>query len=399
MNPAPLPMINPVRPYAWGSRTAIAALQGREPSGAPEAELWMGAHPAAPSLLETPSGQASLVDLIAADPETMLGSAVTDAFGPRLPFLLKILAADRPLSLQVHPSPEQARAGYDREERAGVPLDAAERNYRDPYAKPELICALEPFEALCGFREPVEAAALLDGLGVPELAPVVKLLAGGGLRAAVGEALTLPEEERGPLVTRVVEACARVPELAWAAELARHHPGDPGVVIALCMNRVRLAPGEAMYVPAGQPHSYLRGVGVEIMGASDNVLRGGLTGKHIDIPELLRILSAEPGEPALVSPSRPDPSSGEEVYLTPACEFRLSRVRLDGRAVLSASGPRVVLGTAGEVRVRGTDGAALEVPPGRSVFVPAAAGTITLDGAGTVFVAAVGGEARGGFRA
>src|SRR5690606_13797786 len=135
-----------------------------------------------------------------------------------------------------------------------------------------------------------------------------------------------PRAECGPLVERVAQACRRVPGLAWAADLARHYPADPGVVIALCMNRVRLAPGEAMFVPAGQPHSYLRGVGVEIMGASDNVLRGGLTGKHIDVPELLRILSATPGRPTLVYPTLSASRCGEEVYRTPAREFRLSRI-------------------------------------------------------------------------
>lgn len=381
----PLAMTNPIRPYAWGSRTAIAALQGREPSATPEAEMWMGAHPAAPSLLDTPRGRVPLGDLIAADPEGMLGRAALASFGPRLPYLMKVLAADEPLSLQVHPSPVQAEEGYARENRAGLAADAPERNYRDPYAKPELICALEPFEALCGFREPSEAATLLSGLGVPGLESVIKLLSGGGIHAAVTEALTLPRAECGPLVERVAQACRRVPGLAWAADLARHYPADPGVVIALCMNRVRLAPGEAMFVPAGQPHSYLRGVGVEIMGASDNVLRGGLTGKHIDVPELLRILSATPGRPTLVYPTLSASRCGEEVYRTPAREFRLSRIRLDRPVTLPSAGPRIVLCVAGAVTVEGT-----ELRRGHSMFVPAAAGPVTLDGQGTVFSATTG---------
>ncbi|GAA5066678.1 mannose-6-phosphate isomerase [Thermocatellispora tengchongensis] len=402
---AVLPMTNPIRPYAWGSRTAIAALQGREPAAGPEAELWMGAHPASPSVLTTRGGPIPLPDLIAGDPEGTLGAEALGRFGPRLPFLLKVLAADEPLSLQVHPSPEQAAAGFERENRAGIPLGAPDRNYRDPYAKPELLCALEPFEALSGFRAPAESAALLESLGVPALEPTVKLLSAGAVHTAVSELLTLPAAEREPLVSAVAAACAAREDLVWAAGLAGHYPGDSGVVIALCMNRVVLAPGEAMYVPAGQPHSYMRGVGVEIMGSSDNVLRGGLTGKHIDIPELLAILSPEPAEPAVVRPAARD---GVEVYETPAAEFRLSRVRLDGNLDLPATGPRILLSVAGTVTVRrrprdgqGNPGDRLEhgtpgehdeiaLAPGASAFAPASAGPLMLSGHGTVFVATTG---------
>ncbi|GLW10887.1 mannose-6-phosphate isomerase, class I [Microtetraspora sp. NBRC 13810] len=393
---AVLPMTNPVRPYAWGSRVAIAALQGRAPAAEPEAELWMGAHPAAPSVLATPGGPVPLGELVAADPAGTLGAAALAEFGPRLPYLLKVLAADEPLSLQVHPAPEQAAEGYAREDAAGIPLEAADRNYRDPYAKPELICALEPFEALSGFQEPARSAARLAGLGVPALGPAVELLAAGRLHAVVSELLTLPAAERAPLVADVTAACARDAELAWAAGLAGHYPGDPGVVIALLMHRVRLAPGEAMYVPAGQPHSYLSGTGVEIMGASDNVLRGGLTGKHIDVPELLRILSPEASEPALVHARD---TGSEEVYDTPAREFRLSRIPLDGPVTLPAAGPQILLSVAGEVSVRRAGGQGEgttehRVPPGNSVFVPASAGPLELSGEGTLFRAATGGGER-----
>ncbi|MCG5214255.1 mannose-6-phosphate isomerase, class I [Streptosporangium sp. KLBMP 9127] len=396
-----LPMANPVRPYAWGSRAAIAALQGREPAAGPEAELWMGSHPAAPSLLETDAGPVPLGEVIAADPAATLGPAVVTTFGPRLPYLLKVLAAEQPLSLQVHPSPEQAAAGFAREEREGIALDAPDRNYRDPYAKPELLCALEPFEALCGFREPAEGASRLASLGVDALGPFVETLRGGAIHETVSALLTLPAAACGPMVDAVAAACARTAGLEWAADLAAHHPGDPGVVIALLMHRVRLAPGEALYVPAGQPHSYLRGVGVEIMGSSDNVLRGGLTGKHVDVPELLRILSPSATDPAIVRPSGPAAGSGVaepvivpgsgteavpdvvEVYRTPAREFELSRIRLDGELVLPGSGPQVLLSVGGAVRVSGHD-----LVPGASVFATASSGPLRLSGHGIVFRAA-----------
>ncbi|PZG43911.1 mannose-6-phosphate isomerase, class I [Spongiactinospora gelatinilytica] len=402
--PDVLPMANPIRPYAWGSRAAIAALQGRAPAAGPEAELWMGAHPGAPSVLETPGGRVPLGEFIAADPRRALGEPALAAFGPRLPYLLKVLAAEEPLSLQVHPTPEQAAEGYAAEDRAGTPADAPDRNYRDPYAKPELLCALEPFEALCGFRDPAESAALLDGLdglGVPALAPFAAALRRGEIHEVVSGLLTLPAEGRAELVGAVAAACAADAGLAWAAGLAEHYPGDPGVVIALLMHRLTLAPGEALYVPAGQPHSYLRGVGVEVMSASDNVLRGGLTGKHIDIPELLRILSPKAGDPVVVRPVR---QGAEEVYRTPAREFRLSRIDVEGEVELPASGPSILLTVSGDVTVydnevpEGSESRqngprpgppGLGLAPGASVFVTAASGPIRLSGRGSAYRASV----------
>ena len=188
---------NTIRPYAWGSTTAIPALLGVAPSGEPQAEMWMGAHPGAPSR----TGRGTLVEVIDADPERELGPAAVAKFGPRLPFLLKILAAGAPLSLQVHPNLAQAKEGYDDEERRGIPFDAPHRNYRDANHKPELICALTEFDGLCGFRDPLRAAELLDGLGVDSLKPYVDLLHARPEDAALREVLTAilsadPEEMR-----------------------------------------------------------------------------------------------------------------------------------------------------------------------------------------------------------
>ena len=213
---------NAIQPYAWGSRTAIAALQGREPATEPEAELWMGAHPGAPSRLQR-GAWSTLLDTIEADPQAELGPSVVEAFGPRLPYLLKVLAADKPLSLQVHPTPEQARTGFDAEDARGVPRDAPDRNYRDPYSKPELIVALTPFAGLCGFRDAAELAALLDELAVPALKDLADTLAAtpdeASVRAMLAALLRWPEAERATLVADVAARCSllRTGSSAFAA--------------------------------------------------------------------------------------------------------------------------------------------------------------------------------------
>ncbi|WP_440557884.1 mannose-6-phosphate isomerase, class I [Streptomyces sp. SCPE 10] len=376
---------NTVRPYAWGSRTAIPRLLGTEPTGEPQAEMWMGAHPGAPS--RTPRG--TLAEVIDADPERELGKEAVAKFGPRLPFLLKILAADAPLSLQVHPDLAQAREGYADEERRGVPLDAPERNYKDANHKPELICALTEFDGLCGFRPPERAADLLAALGVDSLKPYVDLLHArpedAALREVLTAILTADREETARTVAEAAAACARLGgDHAPYAQLAHHYPGDPGVLAAMLLNHVRLQPGEALFLGAGVPHAYLSGLGVEIMANSDNVLRCGLTPKHVDVPELLRVVRFEASEPGVLRPeAAPD---GEEVYETPTDEFRLSRhVLPEGGTAhdLTRDTPQILLCTAGAVRA-----GEHELGPGRSVFVPAGE-KAEISGAGTVFRATV----------
>ncbi|MBP3077647.1 mannose-6-phosphate isomerase [Streptomyces sp. 604F] len=376
---------NTVRPYAWGSVTAIPHLTGTEPTGEPQAELWMGAHPGAPSLVDRGTGPRSLADLIAAEPDRELGPAVAARFGPQLPFLLKLLAADAPLSVQVHPDSDQAAAGYADEERRGVPRTAPERNYKDPHHKPELICALTPFEGLCGFRDPAEAADTLAALDLDSLKPYVDLLHAHPEEAALREVLTaVLTADRDEMAATVAEAAAASARLggphATYADLARHYPGDPGVLAAMLLNQVGLQPGEALYLGAGVPHAYLSGLGVEIMAASDNVLRCGLTPKHIDVPELLRIVRFEPATPAVL---RPEASpEGEEVYDTPVHDFRLSRyVLAPGAPVrdLTLPTPQILLSTEGSPTVGN-----LPLGPGQSVFVPAGE-PVELRGPGTVF--------------
>ncbi|MFI5809068.1 mannose-6-phosphate isomerase, class I [Streptomyces sp. NPDC051561] len=397
-------LANTVRPYAWGSTTAIPELLGTEPTSEPQAELWMGAHPGAPSRItraqpgRTPEPQA-LSDVITAAPETELGPAAVKKFGPRLPFLLKLLAAGAPLSLQVHPNLAQAQEGYADEERRQVPIDAPHRNYKDANHKPELICALTEFNGLCGFGVPTASAEILESLGVDSLKPYADLLRARPEEAALREVLTaVLTVDRTEMAATVTETAAAATRLAAApgtpadraatykmlASLAHHYPGDPGVLAAALLNHVQLQPGEALFLGAGVPHAYLDGLGVEIMANSDNVLRCGLTPKHVDVPELLRIVRFEATDPGVLRPeASPD---SEELYETPIDEFRLSRYVLpEGGAPvhLPSGAPQVLLCTAGTPRA-----GELSLAPGQSVFVPAGEKP-ELSGPGTVFRATV----------
>ncbi|MER5761317.1 mannose-6-phosphate isomerase, class I [Streptomyces sp. NPDC002082] len=385
-------LTNTIRPYAWGSTTAIPELIGVAPTGEPQAEMWMGAHPGAPSRLDRGAGESALSDVIAADPEGELGVAAVRKFGPRLPFLFKVLAAGAPLSLQVHPDLAQAKAGFEDEERRGVPIDAPHRNYKDANHKPELVCALTPFEGLSGFRPPLEAAALLEGLGVNSLKPYADLLRAHPEEAALREVLTaVLTADRTEMARTVSEAAAAAERIGGAyapyAGLVHHYPGDPGVIAAMLLNHVQLQPGEAMFLGAGIPHAYLDGLGVELMANSDNVLRCGLTPKHVDVPELLKVTLFEPGDPGILRPE----GNGEEVYETPIDEFRLSRfVLAAGGAprILPDGTAQILLCTAGSPRANSPKSGELALAPGESVFVPAGE-KVELSGTGTVFRATV----------
>ncbi|ATE57196.1 mannose-6-phosphate isomerase, class I [Actinosynnema pretiosum] len=380
---------NAVRAYAWGSRTAIAEMLGREvPAPHPEAELWMGAHPGDPSRVIGPDGtRRSLLDLLAEDPRGQLGDGCAERFGGRLPFLLKVLAAEEPLSLQAHPSAEQAAFGFAAEDAAGLAVDSPIRNYKDPSAKPELICALTEFHALAGFRAPDRTVALLRSLDAPDLAPYTELLAaqpdGSGLRALFTTLITLPQNSLDGLLPQVLDACvAHVKdrgefdaECRTALELGEAYPGDAGVLAALLLNRIVLSPGEAIYLPAGNLHAYLHGTGVEILANSDNVLRCGLTPKHVDVPELMRVLDFSSGDMPVQrgEPTRP----GLWVYRTPCPEFELSRIELAaGESVeVDHGGPQILLCARGSATLsvhRGGHADVLELRRGQSVWLPAA---------------------------
>jgi mannose-6-phosphate isomerase len=368
----------------------LAQLQGRPvPSDGPEAELWLGAHPGDPSTVEDKDGPVGLDALISADPHGVLGAEVAGEFGPRLPYLLKVLAADSPLSLQAHPNAEQARAAY-----AAQQADPeAPRNYTDEFHKPEMLVALTPFAALCGFRAPEVSAAVLAEFDLPALAPVITDLRMGvsGIPDAVRTLLTWPRDDRPLLIESVVRVARDrattgthpyADDFALAVDLAAHYPGDPGVLVALLLNHVRLAPGEAIWMPAGNLHAYLHGAGVEIMAASDNVLRGGLTPKRVDVDELLRVLRFEVLDEVILPPAEVAP--GVVTWPVPAREFALHRVVLDDSVPevrLPVRGPRLVLAVRGEVTVTA----------GSAAFADAGAGDVSVSGSGEAFVASVAG--------
>lgn len=342
-------------------------------------------------------------EAIAADPEGMLGAKTVGEFAARLPFLLKLLAADQPLSLQVHPTADTARRGFEAEEAAGIPVDAPERNYRDPHHKPELLVAVSDFEGLCGYRAPEETGVLLSKLQLPSLERIIGVIArdvgGSGITlATVTRALlAAPAERRAILAEEVSAAAARrvdtVPEPAATAyrlvtELSKYYPGDVGVLSPLLLNPVRLSPGEAIYIPPGTPHAYLRGVGIEIMAASDNVLRGGMTSKHVDASELLRVVDYSIYEEPVLQPTPVAPGVVE--WPTPVREFRLRRFRVGGlypTISLPTDGPQIVFCLSG--RVRADDGAGeVLLGPGEAAFGAARDdGQLTLTGFGEVYQA------------
>ncbi|WP_307802360.1 mannose-6-phosphate isomerase, class I [Cellulomonas fengjieae] len=385
--------------YAWGSHTAIHDLFGHDATGV-IAEAWMGAHPSSPSR-GLDGDLLTLPQLIARDAEGSLGQDVVDRFGSSLPYLLKVIAAERPLSLQVHPHIERAREGYAEEDLAGIPVDAPHRNYRDTNHKPELVYALTQFEAMCGFRAPRRAAELLVGLDAPLAKELHGILVAdpspAGIRAAFTQLLEPATTPRADEVRELAEACAA--RLAAGSPspradrtvvlLQQEYPGDPGVVTSLLLNPVTLQPGDAMFVPAGGVHAYLHGVAVEIMASSDNVLRAGLTPKHVDVPELLRNVDYVAAPPIRIAPEVFHGAT--KVYYAPVDDFELSVTQIDDDGVhpLPGRGPRVLLCLEGRLTVSTAHDGTLELERGHVAFVPARDGALTVRGAGTIVQADV----------
>jgi mannose-6-phosphate isomerase len=383
------PLENDPRDYAWGSTTLIADLQGRDVSGAPEAEVWFGDHPGSPARLGDGTRLDRWLEANAAPGE------------PRsLPYLLKLLAAASPLSIQVHPSKAQAEAGYAAEESAGIPVDAPDRNYRDAIHKPEVIVAIsDRFEALAGLRDVAATRRLLAALpanrGVAELD---RRLADGDAATALRETLTwLLSGKAQDTVADVSAALADAtdaefaPELTAARRIADAYPGDPGIVVALLMNLVVLGRGEAVFAPAGALHAYLDGLGVELMAASDNVLRGGLTPKHIDVAELMTVVDTHPSAPPRIS-AQPV-AEGIAVFRPDVPDFELWQVSsVDGAArTVPLTGDAIALAVAGALQVAGASGQSVELLPGRAAFATADEKELRITGSGELFVALPGG--------
>ncbi len=390
-----------VRTYEWGDVRAIPELRGRPVTGEPVAEYWLGTHPLAPTRCPIPVGASAspapdtlavALDLAGDD---LLGSAHLERFGTRLPFLLKLLAANRALSIQVHPDAATARAGFDRENAAGIDLDDPRRTFKDPWHKPEMVTALSEFEVLCGFADPALTAPVLHGaagaaaeLGRPEASGLLREWAGAldsgataeaGLAAALRLLFSRQDEfgALGSLLPELLEVAGNRDAASLTDRLAVDYPGDVGVCLALLLNHLRLAPGESLALEAGVPHAYVHGLAVEIMASSDNVVRGGLTSKHVDPRLLCELVDYRPGPPPVVPAGVDGPA---------VADFALHRFA--GGTELIA-GPAIVLCTKGAAELRAT---AQELPvlQGQAAFIGHAEGPVTVTGSGELFIATSG---------
>ncbi|UCF03668.1 MAG: mannose-6-phosphate isomerase, class I [Deltaproteobacteria bacterium] len=391
---------NCIQEYAWGSRTAIPGLLGQTvPADKPQAELWMGAHPKAPSQVLADGAWRSLPKVIQESPEETLGQEVAARFSNKLPFLFKVLAAAKPLSIQAHPNKEQAEQGFARENELGIPFDAPQRNYRDDNHKPEIICALTPFWALNGFRKIEVTLRLLEEARIPSLAEIVSFLRNHpnreGLKKFFNHLMTTDSGKQRKIVEQAVNSAEKrtheEPVWTWMIKLNEEYPGDMGILSPLFLNLVRLEPLQAMYLPAGELHAYLEGVGIELMANSDNVLRGGLTPKHIDVQELLAVLNFTDGDLNILGPGNFTP--GEAIYSTEAAEFVLSVMRINKASPFSSLRGRSVemmICTEGEVSVTDlNDGDNTRLTRGISIIVPAAVEQYSIEGDGILYKAAV----------
>ncbi len=391
---------NPVQEYAWGSKTAIQSLLGEPvPSDRPAAELWMGAHPKSPSMVLIDGKWQSLEAVIRRTPASILGEKVARRFSNRLPFLFKVLAVERSLSIQVHPHLKQAQQGFKREDSVGIPLDAPKRNYRDPNHKPEIICALRPMQVLKGFRRIEETLSLMQELSCSMLSNELALLRQEpnpeGLKRFFAGLMAMERKQQVLVVTEVTGSAQRHANqdgaFFWVAELNRQYPKDIGVLSPLLLNLVYLEPGEAIYLPAGELHAYLQGVGVELMANSDNVLRMGLTHKHIDVSEVLRIATFETGSLQKVESVNDGPC--QRKYVTPSKEFLLSVISPDKGEFFESPEDRSVEilicieGSALVTELRGKE--AVELSRGSSVVIPSAAPGYRIAGDATIYKASV----------
>lgn len=388
---------NEIQHYGWGNKTALNELFGiANPTDEPQAEIWMGAHPKAPSMVLTGDSQTSLLDAINESPVSILGEKVADDFDNKLPFLFKVLNAGEPLSIQSHPSLAQAKQGFILENQAGIELSAFNRNYKDDNHKPELICALTPFKAMNGFRQLPELIALLEKISCDVLSkPLAQFKQDAtreGLKQFYTWMMSLEGDDVIALTNAAIEAANANPEdnaFATLLNLNSFYPNDIGIMCAVMLNVVELEPGQAMYLDAGELHAYLHGVGMEIMANSDNVLRGGLTPKHVDVPELLKTLSFNHGDVEILTPYATDNTS-ERMYRTPVSEFDFSVIELDGsqEGDYPVSSVEILFCAQGSGTIRFASGEqAIKV--GESVVVPADVKAYQLSGELKVFKASV----------
>ncbi|KAA9000442.1 mannose-6-phosphate isomerase [Affinibrenneria salicis] len=391
-------LINTVQHYAWGSKTALTELYAMpNPGQLPMAELWMGAHPKSSSAIEQTDGQVcSLHDLIAQDNTVWLGEEVAARFG-ELPFLFKILCAGQPLSIQVHPDKRAAEAGFAKENAQGIPLTDAERNYKDANHKPELVYALTDFEAMNGFREFADIVRLLHPLADAHPAIVDFLVQPDArqLRQLFSALLAMrgDEKKRALGVLNGVLSDRQGEPWETIRRIAQIYPDDGGLFSPLLLNVVRLAPGEAMFLFARTPHAYLQGVALEVMANSDNVLRAGLTEKHIDIAELVANV-AFTAKPAAQLLTQPIADGAASHFPVPVGDFAFSVYTLEGtNATLPAGSVAILLCLEGALTLQHGENR-LPLVPGESVFVGANAAPVTVSGIGRLARAYAGGSQR-----
>lgn len=391
-------MVNPIMNYAWGSGTFIQdLLKDNKNINLPQAELWMGAHPKASSQILNGDILVNLHYIIAEDPNDFLGSRTARNYRDQLPFLLKVLAAEKPLSLQVHPNKKQAREGFAAENRLGIALDAANRNYKDASHKPELLVALTEFHALCGFREWEEIAHLLkkylSKIPLTEIENFVRqpdqenfiILYRFLLKAGLNQRLELLENYMHHVQNTMPANPQEQLINEWSVRLYDLYPNDIGVLSPLLLNIIVLKPMEGLFLEAGVLHSYLKGAGIEIMANSDNVLRGGLTHKHVDTDKLLNVLNFTPLQRHVLKPFRD--SATEEFYDSPAEEFCLSLIhhKNDQRSDFNPSGsPEILFCYKGSFEVENCS-QILTLEQGQSLFVPYEVEGFCINGKGTIF--------------
>ena len=391
---------NTIQEYAWGSHQAIPNLLGQQnPDNKPQAELWMGAHSKAPSLVEYQGQWVSLLDLINQNPKAILGQETAKKFDNRLPYLFKVLAADRPLSIQAHPNLHQARAGFQKENDQNIPLDAPHRNYRDDNHKPECLCALTPFWALSRFRSISSMLSYLERACPHGLESEIKDLkhqpTSKGLKGFYTALMSMDTDRQNQVVAEVLEQAlghaSDDPVFEWMLKLGENYPNDIGVLSPILLNLICLETGQAIFLNAGELHAYLEGLGIELMANSDNVLRGGLTPKHVDVPELLQILKFEDQDVMLINPQASIPA--ESVYSSPAKEFELSVITLKSgmqyRSPLNRS-VEILICTQGAATLmdHGSQNKT-KLHQGVSALIPAAVESYTISGEGVCYKAAV----------
>ena len=379
-------LINSVQNYAWGSKTALTDLYGiANPNNLPMAELWMGAHPKSSSKIEDASGQArSLRDVIDADKAALLGDKVAQRFG-ELPFLFKVLCADQPLSIQVHPNKQASEIGFAKENAAGIPLDAAERNYKDPNHKPELVFALTPFLAMNAFREFSEIISLLQPVAGANnaIAHFLENPNAEALSQLFASLLNMQGEEKSHALAVLKAALDSQQGEPWETIrlIAQFYPDDSGLFSPLLLNVVKLNPGEAMFLFAETPHAYLQGVALEVMANSDNVLRAGLTPKYIDIPELVANVKflAKPAAELLTQPVK---NGAELDFPIPVEDFAFSLHDLSQtETTIAQESAAILFCVEGEATLHKGE-QHLVLKPGESAFVAANESPVSVSGTG-----------------